>query len=294
MPNPNEQQNWQNQPRGQYPNQPPQRQKIPNQQYPQQPQNNTQYPQQQNQYPQQNTAQQQTPQPIVPKNHKTLIIIVGILLIISIATGVFIALTAEEKTTIAKPLPTLTTKTDLSLPAKQTSIPLTTTQTNSTTTTKTPTTTGTATKEELKIDKLVFASMIYDNLTYIPRKNNEFFSVEPIYIYTEPTGFTKTKTNAGYTVDLTQDLEVVGPDGKIITGLSKKGIVTLEKTLNEKAKMTNIIRFGNQTIEGKHTITITIKDNLANKKVTKEKIITIKHFKINNFKIINSTNENAT
>lgn len=126
-----------------------------------------------------------------------------------------------------------------------------------------------AASEELVIDKMLFASVINDDFSYVEKSTKTYYSIEPVYIYVEAKGFKRIAEGGKYKANLFEDIEVKGPDGEQVLYLTQSRVANISEVFTDYAGISNSFVFGNNSKEGMYSVTITLTDRLTGKKVSK-------------------------
>lgn len=172
--------------------------------------------------------------------HKKIFAVVGILVALFIGVGIFFMLPTEEQEF----------NTDYETSNLIPSVPLT--------------------ADEFRINNLKFASVVYQDYSYVEQIDKTFNIEDPIYIYFEPRGFEYQETNNGYKFHIVQDLEVWNPDGEKISYLDVKGIVELKDLDYLKLSIHNSMLLEYEEKPGAYTVKITLHDKMSGKSVVAE------------------------
>lgn len=110
---------------------------------------------------------------------------------------------------------------------------------------------------------------------YTPRGDNRFETIEPLFLYCEPVGYTQKRMGDHYVIDLKTEFSVVDENGKVAAGPFETAPI-VEKTRSFKTESIIFFTFNIKGAPaGDFKLRVTVKDRNSGKKVTFDQPFTV-------------------
>ncbi|MFH1668482.1 MAG: hypothetical protein ABIA62_00995 [Candidatus Woesearchaeota archaeon] len=128
---------------------------------------------------------------------------------------------------------------------------------------------------DVSIDKLIMASVVNEDLTYVENSDKIYSINEPVYIYMEVKDFTSVSITGNYVLDISEDIMVMDPEGNIVPYLNANNVVSVKQNPTDTVAIQNMLTLAEDAPEGEYTAMVKIRDKYSKKEVLRAETFTI-------------------